>query len=296
MSYKSSTSAMPSTAEFASTSRVPRTATATVATPARSAARHSGRESYDDIEPLLGELAEYETSDPRRIVLRENLIRRCLPLAEHIARKFAGRGEPFDDLLQSASVGVVQAIDRFDPSYGGSFLAFAVPTIMGEVRRHFRDRTWAVRVPRRLKEIQKALGSAIETLGNQLGRPPTAREVATYLDVDLVEVTHALVARNGYQAFPIDATTNTNPDDYTSRSVLDLLGTDDPHYRTVENYLTVGPLIAALPEAERRILIMRFYEYKSQSEIAAQIGVSQMQVSRILARILTSLREKALRD
>ncbi|MFI7002029.1 SigB/SigF/SigG family RNA polymerase sigma factor [Nocardia sp. NPDC050175] len=266
------------------------------ASPARRSTRHSGRESYDNLEPLLGELAEYDAADPRRNALREDLIRRCLPLAEHIARKFAGRGESYDDLLQSASLGIVQAVDRFDPSHGSAFLAFAVPTLMGEVRHHFRDRTWAVRVPRRLKEIQQSLGPAIESLGQELCRPPTAREIAAHLDLDLVEVTHALIARNGYQSVPIDVTTSADPDDNPARSAIDSLGTDDPHYRTIEDYLTVQPLIEALPETDRRILILRFYEFKTQTQIADHLGVSQMQVSRILARILTSLHEEALSD
>ncbi|MFB8280343.1 SigB/SigF/SigG family RNA polymerase sigma factor [Nocardia colli] len=266
------------------------------ASPARRSAHHSGRESYDNLEPLLTELADYDATDPRRTALRENLIRRCLPLAEHIARKFAGRGESYDDLLQSASLGVVEAVDRFNPDHGSAFLAFAVPTVMGEVRHHFRDRTWAVRVPRRLKEIQQSLGPAVETLAQQLCRPPTAREIAAHLDLDLIEVTHALIARNGYQAVPIDTTTSADPDDNPARTVVDGLGSDDPHYRTVEDYLTVQPLIEALPEIERRILILRFYELETQTRIAEQLGVSQMQVSRILARILTSLREAALSD
>lgn len=142
-----------------------------------------GGDSYDNIEPWLEKLTALEKTDPHRAVLREEVMRRCLPLAEHIARKFSGRGESFDDVLQIARVGLVLAVDRFDVSRGTPFLAFAVPTIMGEVRRHFRDNTWSLRVPRRVKEIQLRVGPATESLSHRLGRMPTAREIAAELDV-----------------------------------------------------------------------------------------------------------------
>lgn len=132
-------------------------------------------DSYDNIEPLFEKVAALDSEDPRREALRDELIERCLPLAEHIARRFAGRGEAFDDLLQVARLGLVHATDRFDIDRGSSFLSFAVPTIMGEVRRHFRDNTWAVRVPRRVKEIQLTIGPAVEALAQRLGRIPKAR-------------------------------------------------------------------------------------------------------------------------
>ncbi|MEV6065494.1 SigB/SigF/SigG family RNA polymerase sigma factor [Nocardia sp. NPDC052001] len=261
--------------------------------PARTA--RPGRDSYDDIEPLLAELAAVAISDPRRKALREDVIRRCLPLAEHIARRFAGRGETFDDLLQIARLGLLQAVDRFDPGYGATFLAFAIPTIMGEVRRHFRDHTWAVRVPRRVKEIQQLLGPVTEAMTHRLRRAPTAREIAAELQVELEEVTQALVARNAYQTTPIDAVTeNENGNAAISRN--EALGADDPEYRHVEDYLAVRPLIAELPEREQRVLVLRFFEFRTQNEIAEQLGVSQMQVSRMLCRTLDTLCEQALRD
>ncbi|MEV0245654.1 RNA polymerase sigma factor SigF [Nocardia sp. NPDC050712] len=257
--------------------------------------RKRGSDSYDNIEPLFAELAALDPQDSRRHEVREELIRRCLPLAEHIARKFTGRGENFEDLLQIARVGMVAAVDRFDPSHGASFLSFAIPTIMGEVRRHFRDYAWAVRVPRRLKEIQQLIGPAVEMLSQQLGRMPKASEIAEELQADLVEVTQALIARNAYQTSPIDATTGKD-DDNSPLTPIDTLGTDDPEYRNVEDYLAVRPLIAALPERERKVLILRFFESKTQTEIAEQLGVSQMQVSRILSKTLSTLREQALKD
>src|SRR5690606_22631729 len=170
----------------------------------RQARRHPGEDSYDHIEPLLEKLAAIPGDDPRRAETRAEVVDRCLPLAEHIARKFAGRGEMFEDLLQVARVGLLHAIDRFDPARGSSFLSFAVPTIMGEVRRYFRDNTWSVRVPRRVKEIQLSIGPATDKLSQQLGRMPRARELADELGVDLVEVTQALIAGNAYQSSSID--------------------------------------------------------------------------------------------
>lgn len=257
--------------------------------------RRRGGDSYDNIEPLFLELSKLDAEDPRRAVVRDELISRCLPLAEHIARKFTGRGENFDDLLQIARVGMVAAVDRFDASHGSPFLAFAVPTIMGEVRRHFRDRTWAVRVPRRLKEIQQLIGPATEALTNRLGRVPNAREIAAELEVELSEVTQALIARNGYQTNSIDGITRDDGENATL-SVVAGLGAEEPCYELLEQSMTVRPLIAALPERERQVLIMRFFESLTQAQIAEQLGVSQMQVSRILTKTLNTLREQALDD
>ncbi|MFI5783347.1 RNA polymerase sigma factor SigF [Nocardia sp. NPDC051570] len=263
--------------------------------PVPAARGHRGSDSYDHIEPLFAELARYDATDPRRTALREQVIRRCLPLAEHIARRFTGRGETFDDLLQIARLGLLHAVDRFDPAHGAPFVAFAVPTVMGEVRRHFRDHTWAVRVPRRIKEIQQMLGPTTEALTQRLRRAPKAREIAEELGVDLVEVTQALIANNGYHTTAIDAVTDTE-NDTAPQSLLDLLGAEEPEYRIVENYLAVKPLLAALPERERRVLISTFFESRTQAQIAQRIGVSQMQVSRILSNTLKTLREQALRD
>lgn len=252
-------------------------------------------DSYDNIEPLFEKIAALTDDDPRREPMREELIGRCLPLAEHIARKFAGRGENFDDLLQVARLGLVQATDRFDVTRGSSFLAFAVPTIMGEVRRHFRDNTWSVRVPRRTKEIQLSIGATVEALSQRLGRIPRAREIAAELDVDLVEVTQALIAGNAYQSASIDAVAGDDIEN-APLPLLESLGAEEPSYHLVEDYLAVRPLIEELPERERQVLIMRFFENKTQSQIADVLGVSQMHVSRILSRTLNQLREQALQD
>jgi len=257
--------------------------------------RRHGKDSYDDIEPLFAKLAAVPDDDPKRELLRREVVDRCLPLAEHIARKFAGRGESFDDLLQVARLGLMHAVDRFDVERGSSFLSFAVPTIMGEVRRHFRDNTWSVRVPRRVKEIQLSLGPTIETLSQRLGRVPKASEIAEELDLDLVEVTQGLIAGNAYQTSSIDSVVADDSEN-TPLPLMDSLGTDEPSYGWVEDYLAVKPLLSELPERERQVLMMRFFESKTQTQIAERLGVSQMHVSRILSRTLGWLREQALRD
>ncbi|GAB2535081.1 RNA polymerase sigma factor SigF [Nocardia heshunensis] len=253
-------------------------------------------DSYDDIEPLLKELATaMERGDPKQDALRTKAIDRCLPLAEHIARKFSGRGEPYEDLLQVARLGLVVSIDRFDVTRGSRFLSFAVPTIMGEVRRHFRDSTWAVRVPRRVKEIQLRLAATMETLAQRLGRMPNAGEIAIELGVDRAEITQAMLAANAYQSSSLEA---SMPDSgmSTPLSLLDALGEEDPAYELVEQYLAVRPHVERLPERERQVLVLRFFENRTQAQIADRLGVSQMHVSRILNRTLTGLRTAALRD
>ncbi|WP_280276448.1 RNA polymerase sigma factor SigF [Nocardia wallacei] len=257
--------------------------------------RHRGGDSYDNIEPEFQALAALGEHTAQREALREKIIGLCLPLADHIARKFSGRGENFDDLLQVARVGLVQAVDRFDVTRGSSFLSFAVPTIMGEVRRHFRDNTWAVRVPRRTKEIQLSIGGAIDDLAQRLGRLPKAREIAAELEVDLVEVTQALIAGNAYQLSSLESVSGDDGEN-TPLPLREVLGEAEPRYDRVEEFMAVKPLIADLPEREQQVLIMRFFEAKTQTQIAEALGISQMHVSRILSKTLTWLRDEALRD
>lgn len=256
--------------------------------------RESNREDrYDDLGPLLDQLAGLSESDTRRDGLREQIIARCLPLADHIARKFGGRGEPFDDLAQVARIGLVHAVDRFDATRGSPFLSFAVPTIMGEVRRHFRDNTWAMRVPRRVKEIHLRIGPTVDALSQRLGRSPTAKEIATALDVEPEDVAQALIASHAYQPASIDAVSSGSSTDNT---LLDTLGDSEPRYDRVEEYLAIQPLISDLPERERQVLILRFFESQTQTQIAQRLGISQMHVSRILSKTLTHLRKQALED
>lgn len=248
---------------------------------------------YDDVALLFEELAAAEPNSARRAALRSQLIHRCIPLADHIARKFSGRGEPFDDLTQVARVGLVHAVDRFDIGRGSNFLSFAVPTIMGEVRRYFRDNTWAMRVPRRVKETHLRIGAAIDALSQQLGRSPTAKEIAAQLGIDADEVTQAVIAGNAYQPSSIDAVSVGRD---TEASLLDTLGEEESQFDRVEEYVAIRPLLAGLPERERRILTMRFFESMTQTQIAQQMGISQMHVSRILAKTLARLREQSARE
>ncbi len=248
---------------------------------------------YDDVALLFERLAATEPGSARHGEVRTQLISRCIPLADHIARKFSGRGEPFDDLTQVARVGLVHAVDRFDISRGSNFLSFAVPTIMGEVRRYFRDNTWAMRVPRRVKETHLRIGSAIDALSQQLGRSPTAKEIAAELEIDPDEVTQAVIAGNAYQPSSIDAVSVGRD---TEASLLDTLGEEESQFDRVEEYVAIRPLLAGLPERERRILTMRFFESMTQTQIAQRMGISQMHVSRILAKTLARLREQTARE
>ncbi|NUP28291.1 MAG: RNA polymerase sigma factor SigF [Nocardia sp.] len=255
-----------------------------------------GTDSYDGIEPLLEQLTAMDAADPARAELREEIMRRCLPLADHIARRFTGRGENYEDLHQIASLGLVLAVDRYDAGRGSSFVAFAVPTIMGEVRRHFRDHTWAVRVPRRVKETQTALGPTIERLSQRLGRTPTALDIAVEMNLDLNEVTQALLAGNAYRTDSLDASAEQNDGSGATAKSAETLGDDDPSYELTENALTLAPLLQDLPERDQRVLHMRFFENRTQAQIAAELNVSQMQISRMLTRTLAALRQRALRD
>lgn len=256
-----------------------------------------GRDSYNGIEPLLDELAALSPADPHRPALREEAIGRCLPLADHIARRYAGRGVEFDDLQQTARMGVVHAVDRFDSAVGTEFISFAVPTVMGEVRRYFRDQSWAIRVPRRLKELRGRITAVTPLLMQELCRVPTARDLATALDTEVEEITQALIASNGYTADSLDALAGTDNDgNHRPPSHADRLGSIDPCYGLLEDAAAVRPLLARLPRRDRRILILRYFDNRTQQEIATAIGCSQMQVSRTLTRILTTLRGQTLSE
>ncbi|MGW4371325.1 SigB/SigF/SigG family RNA polymerase sigma factor [Nocardia takedensis] len=252
-----------------------------------------GTDPYDDIHPSLVRLSRLSPGTARWRALREDILRRALPLADHIARRFAGRGETYDDLHQVASLGLVLAVDRFDPDRGDSFLAYAVPTMMGEVRRHFRDHTWAVRVPRRIKDIHQMLGPTVEYLSQDLGRAPTALEIAVDLNVDFSEVTQALLAHNAYRTDPLDPTPNEDDDFSGAAAVAETYGAEDEHYELTVEAMVASPLLAALPDQDKQVLYWRFYRQESQARIAQRLDCSQMHVSRMLACILTDLREAA---
>ncbi len=234
----------------------------------------------------LQELREGSTKFMRQ---RDAIVERCLPLADHIARRFDGRGEPRDDLVQVARVGLVNAVIRFDVDAGSDFVSFAVPTIMGEVRRHFRDNSWSVKVPRRLKELHLRLGAATAELSQRLGRAPTPSELAAELEMDREEIVEGLVAGSSYNTLSIDGAGGGTED---APAIADTLGDVDLNLDQIENRESLRPLLASLPERERQVLLLRFFESMTQTQIAERVGISQMHVSRLLAKSLARLRDQ----
>jgi RNA polymerase sigma-B factor len=236
-------------------------------------------------------MAGLEQDDPRRGELRDRLVTGYLPVAEHIARRFGHRGESGEDLVQVATVGLINAVDRFDPTRGSDFLSFAVPTVMGEIRRYFRDSSWSVRVPRRLKELHLAITTAGNDLSQQLGRAPAPSEIASRLGLTRDEVYEGLEAGNAYHSVSLDDMLTQDSD---STSLGDMLGERDAGLEGVENHESLLPLVRELPERERTILLLRFFGNLTQTQIAEKIGISQMHVSRLLARTLQRLRDGML--
>jgi RNA polymerase sigma-B factor len=243
--------------------------------------------------PLFAELATLEKGDPRRERLREILVEEHLPLVRHFARRFSNRGEPFDDLLQVGTLGLIAAIDRFDPSRGVEFLSFAVPTITGEIKRHFRDQGWSVRVPRRLQELHLSLNAAVSELSQKNGHAPTPSELAEHLGIPRAEVLEGLAVANAYRSSSLDERLSGEEDSPTLAATL---GEEDAALEGVEYRESLQPLLATIPARERRILILRFFGNMTQSQIAADIGISQMHVSRLLSQTLAKLREGLLKD
>ncbi|OBI08850.1 RNA polymerase subunit sigma [Mycolicibacter nonchromogenicus] len=249
----------------------------------------SGSE-YSDVGDMFRELAEYEPGSPDFRNRKDKIVERCLPLADHIARRFEGRGEQRDDLVQVARVGLVNAVTRYDVETGSDFVSFAVPTIMGEVRRHFRDNSWSVKVPRRLKELHLRLGVATAELSQRLGRAPTPSELAAELELSRDEVVEGLVAGSSYNTLSIDGGGSSDEDDV--RSIADTLGDVDTRMDRIEDREALRPLLDALPERERTVLVLRFFESMTQTQIAERVGISQMHVSRLLAKSLAKLRDQ----
>ena len=218
---------------------------------------------------------------------RDAIVKQALPIADHIARRFKNRGEPLDDLVQAARLGLVNAVTRFDVDAGSDFLAFAVPTVTGEVRRHFRDHGWAVKVPRRLKDLQKHLVQARAELSQRLCRAPTASELADHLDLDRELVIQAFIAGSNYTTRSTDVPFGTEGE---SPSPAERFGVIDDNLENVLNAETIRSLIASLPERLRTVLMLRFFENLTQTEIAERIGCSQMHVSRLVTQALCTLR------
>ena len=243
--------------------------------------------------------ARQESGDPAEILelfrdlpdsgAREALAQEYLPFAEHLARRFAGRGEPVEDLVQVACVGLLHAIDRFDPDREVRFSTFAAATIVGELKRHFRDKGWSIRVPRDLQEAAMRVNRANADLWQELGRSPTVAEVATRADLSHDEVLEAIEALGAYSTASLDAPAG---DDGASVSgAVAAVGEDA--FEVSEDWITILPAITNLSDRERRILYLRFFKGQTQSEIAEEIGISQMHVSRLLSQALQSIRARA---
>ncbi|MEU6364316.1 RNA polymerase sigma factor SigF [Streptomyces sp. NPDC046931] len=239
---------------------------------------------------LFVELRTLKEGSPEYAELRNRLVRMHLPLVEHLARRFRNRGEPLDDLTQVATIGLIKSVDRFDPDRGVEFSTYATPTVVGEIKRHFRDKGWAVRVPRRLQELRLALTTATAELSQLHGRSPTVHELAEKLAISEEEVLEGLESANAYSTLSLDV-----PDtDDESPAVADTLGAEDEALEGVEYRESLKPLLEDLPPREKRILLLRFFGNMTQSQIAQEVGISQMHVSRLLARTLAQLREKLL--
>jgi RNA polymerase sigma-B factor len=236
-----------------------------------------------DKEALL--FARHQDGD---LGAREALVRRFMPLARSLARRYDRSSEPFEDLLQVASLGLLKALDRFDPALGHPFASFAVPTILGEMRRHFRDAGWSVHVPRGSQERALKVRDAQERLANVRGRAATVNELAEYLELSTEEIIDALQAIQAYESLSLDAPRPGATDEATSYG--DAMGSEDERYELVELDATVSSVMGRIPQREREILRMRFVEDLTQTEIAARVGISQMQVSRLLRRSLDQLR------
>lgn len=246
------------------------------------------RERDEQLEArMLERFVDYRRTGDRNI--RNELVQHYLRLAEFLARRFSNRGEPADDLRQVALVGLIKSVERFDPGRGLQFSSFATPTITGELKRHFRDRGWAVRVPRRLQELHLQLDRTTSALSQELGRPPTTAEIAARAGVLEEEVLESMEAGSLYRLASIDG----RSDDEQPGGIAARLGEEDAELDAIENRVTVERLLQVLPEREQRIVYMRFFDGLTQSEIAAQIGISQMHVSRLLAKSLDKLGEHA---
>ena len=236
-------------------------------------------------------------TDDRELFLRRKqgdraasdaLVRRFMPLTRRLARRYDRSSEPFDDVLQVASLGLVKALDRFDPNLGHPFSAFAVPTILGEIRRYFRDSGWSVHVTRREQELALKVRDAAERLTTECGRAPKVSQLADHLELDTEKIINALQAIQAYEAVSLDAPRPGATDDASTYG--DSIGQEDARYELVELDATLGAVLGQIPARERVILRMRFIEDLTQTEIGTRVGISQMQVSRLLRQSLEQLR------
>lgn len=221
---------------------------------------------------------------------REKLVMSHLNLVRFIANKFKNRGEPIDDLIQVGYLGLLKAIDRFDPSRGLEFTTFATPTIMGEIKRHFRDKGWSVRMPRRLQELSAKVNQASDTLTSQLQRSPTIAEIADYLDATVDEVLEAMESSSAYSSVSLEAPSGADDDD--TPSVIDRYATEDSDLAFTDDRIIIEEALASFSPRERDVIEMRFLKGMTQIEIAEKLGISQVQVSRLLRRTLKKIQDK----
>ncbi|MFP5351225.1 MAG: RNA polymerase sigma factor SigF [Actinomycetota bacterium] len=244
--------------------------------------------SKDEVRTLFHQYRKAANED-EQLALRERLVAQHIGLVEFLARRFRNRGEPLEDLVQVGTIGLLKAIERFDLEREVEFSTYATPTIVGELKRHFRDKGWAVRVPRRLQELHLELTKVVGHLGQDLGRSPTVAEIAEATGATEETVLEGLEIAQAYNFTSLDAPIDT--DEGGTTSFADQLGEDDEHLENLEYRASLAPEMAKLPERERRILYLRFFKGLTQSEIAEKLDISQMHVSRLLNRTLTTLRQ-----
>lgn len=246
----------------------------------------------DEVRSLFTAYREAPT-ETERIEHRSRLVDQHIGLVEFLARRFRNRGEPLEDLVQVGTIGLLKAIERFDLDREVEFSTYATPTIVGELKRHFRDKGWAVRVPRRLQELHLEITKVVSFLGQEIGRSPTVAEIAEAASLSEEEVLEGLEIAQAYNFTSLDAPIDS--DEGGSTSFADQLGGEDEHLENLEYRASLAPEMAKLPQREQEILYLRFFKGQTQSEIAAKLGISQMHVSRLLNRTLMQLRE-ALED
>ena len=237
-------------------------------------------------EQLLRQLDQLPAQHPDRATLRTRAIEKNLPMAKHLARRYSGRGQRLDDLIQVAALALVKAVDGYDASRQSPFAAYAIPCILGALKRHFRDTAWGMRVPRSTQELAREAATATDKLSQRQGRFPSTAELADHLHVTADNLLAAIGARQAYHL----ASLNEPHAGADSADVVESIGDIDPGYANVDNRLSLKPLFATLPPRERRILTMRFYGRMTQTQIAEEVGLSQMHVSRLLRQTLTQLR------
>ncbi|MEQ6900079.1 RNA polymerase sigma factor SigF [Nocardioides sp. YIM 152588] len=238
---------------------------------------------------LFAELRDADATEAEQESAREALVHLHLPLVEHCARRFRNRGEPHEDLVQVGTIGLIKSVDRFDTDRGVEFSTYATPTIIGEIKRYFRDKGWAIRVPRRLQELRLQITGATAELTQSLGRSPTPRELADSIGCSVEEIIEGLESSNAYATLSLDASEDS--EDGAGQTMLDAIGMDDEALEQVELRESIKPLLERLPAREKKILLLRFFKNMTQSQIAEEIGVSQMHVSRLLTRTLAQLRQ-----